>query len=233
MYRTENSLECRTLAFLGAGCERYARFAAALIASSKPQSNILVWDASFSKSLYIGTVGDVSKKREMVYFRSVVYTADAKYARAHVAEYDVILVADDFATERGNFVEYGDILDYVYLCMSANRYALAVMLRVASCIVGKQLPINYIFCGTPEDAERWRVKEYWKYLQGKEEKKREIFYVPLCENDTRGILDLEYGVLRMRNLSDGLRSLLFELSGHFSVDSNVIRSIEQSTVFNI
>lgn len=217
------------IAFLGAGCEKYARFSSALIASAKPESNVLVWDASTCKSLFIGTVGDSTD--EKIYFRSIVYTANANYARSHAREYDVIIVVDDFATERSSFHEYGDMVDYVYLCMSANRYALEIMLRAAASMVGKNLPLSYIFCGTPQDVERWRVRSYWKYLQGKEQTNRDVFYIPVCENDFQAMLKLEYGMFRMKDLSDGLHMLFYDLSVKLNIDSTVIRGIEQTTLF--
>lgn len=224
------NLEHRTIAFLGVGCERYARFCAALIASANPKGSVLVWDASTCRSLFVGTVGDASEKT--VYFRSMVYTIDTEYARSHLEEYDVIIVADDFAKERGSFREYGDYIDNVYLCMSANRYALEVMLRAASSIVGKKLPVTYIFCGSSEDVERWRVREYWKYLQGRNSESRKTLYIPLCESDMQAMLRLEYGLFRMKDLSDGMHDLFFDFSEKLNIDSNVIQGIEQSTMFN-
>lgn len=223
----QNEISSRVLGFLGDGADVYARFVGAMFSTCK---KVLVADVSGGGDLFVGTAGDCM--RDTLYIRSITYTRSMDYLLQGINNYDVIIIYDDFMDKEGDFCKYANLLDMSYICVKPNRYAIAVLLRIATCFEKyPNIPYCHVFEGTEYDAKYWTVKDYWKFFSTKRKGPEKIFYIPSCPSDYQAYLKLEYGVLCIRELSEEMQEFLSWISQTCGMENNAIQIVQTQRLF--
>ncbi len=228
-YLPGKAKKCKTYAFWGNDAGMYTRFAAAIF-SSEQKKRVLILDAAKNRSLFISATGRTDCST--VSLRFADYTTDIGYAMEHMYKYDYFVIRDDFSDERGSYDQYRMVVDVAYMCLGADKYSLEVFLRANNCFDRySEIPYFYIFSGTEESADEWRVKEYWRYAQQRKCGPQKIYYIPSDPKDFNGFLNLEYGALCMKSLSSALKGLLKDVMKSAGMNDDVMGRVEARTMF--
>lgn len=200
--RTKCNKQCEGLAFLGEPAHMFARFTAAACADGR---SILIYDASFTKRLFIDAIGTIDDT--LVYYHGAHYTTDLSYVLRAFRSYDLLIIFDDFVTET-NFRVYGQLVKHIYACVQAERYCLVQAEKMADSL--KNLPkgeCTYVYVGTEKEAKETGAVVSINMFQ-RDQKKRDDIYISITEEDKKEFYLLEYGSFDFTKLSDDLKQLL-------------------------
>lgn len=199
-------------------CSReWVRFASSLCSV---RYTVMIYDACFTRELFLPMAS--SPDETTVRFREKIYTTDLKYMLDEGSRYDLVLIYDDFS-QCSNYEKYESLLDYGYICCSADQYSILKMNNLCDTYTrDPHYPFTFVFDGDQEEACEWQVLEHWKYLTTRRRKADAQMFIPRCESDHTSYLLLEYGRLCYGELSRPLQELLLDLEMRVAGDCPVV-----------
>jgi hypothetical protein len=191
------------VSFIGDKADDITLFVAKAYSEDK---QVLVIDLSMERKILVNAAGDDCDST--VDLRRICYTVEEEMYYLCGHEYDVVLLYSDGTREIPSLIHNSD---YIYLCFGMQRYSMFLFEKMFS-ITDLGIPYALVFRGVEDKKRERMIEDFYHMLSVKRTKAERIYYIPICEKDISGLLQLEYNVMVLSDLSNEMQELVEEVT---------------------